>query len=188
MGLRYRLFLYKDTYGADLLGEGRLGDVMVTYKVKEGLWQTLPRGNRQMDVNNDVLTYTDRGMGDAMVITQSFRQEKETLHWSITLENRSTFPVEIGDLAVTIPWKSSSSEEPKEIFERSFIKHAFISGDASFFYFTRFNDTTGRNIFHGLIMMHQSIAQSLNQPDLKKMKLFLRGKSLPVVLVNIEMI
>lgn len=45
-----------------------------------------------------------------------------------------------------------------------------------------------RNIFHGLIMTHQSIAQSLNQPDLKKMKLFLRGKSLPVVLVNIEMI
>ena len=33
-----------------------------------------------------------------------------------------------------------------------------------------------RNIFHGLIMMHQSIAQSLNQPDLKKMKLFLKGE------------
>ena len=129
----------QDTYGADLLGEGRLGDVMVTYKVKEGLWQTLPRGNRQLSVANDVLTYTDRGMGDAMVVTQTFCQKDKTLHWSIVLENRSSFPVEIGDLAVTIPWKGNTGEEPKEIFERSFIKHAFISGDASFFYFTRFS-------------------------------------------------
>ena len=111
----------QDVYNANLLGEGRLGDVVVTYKVKEGLWQTLPRGNRLMNVSNDVLTYTDRGMGDAMVVTQTFRQERETLHWGIVLENRSSFPVEIGDLAVTIPWKGNSGEEPKEIFERSFI-------------------------------------------------------------------
>ena len=83
----------QDVYSANLLGEGRLGDVVVTYKVKEGLWQTLPRGNRQLNVSNDVLTYTDRGMGDAMVVTQTFRQERETLHWGIVLENRSSFPV-----------------------------------------------------------------------------------------------
>ena len=58
----------------------------------------------------------------------------------------------------------------------------FLNGDEDAF------DGIMREYFDGLIMTHQSIAQSLNQPDLKKMKLFLRGKSLPVVLVNIEMI
>ena len=128
----------KDPYEANLIERGRLGDVTVTYKVQDGLWQTLSPQKRVFSERDGVLTYTDRGLGDALVMTQTFSAEGTDLHWGIRLENRSKFPIFIGDLAIAVPWKSGA-EDPKEIFERSFTKHAFVSGDASFFYFTRFN-------------------------------------------------
>lgn len=131
-----RLVAPSDPYGANLIEGGRLGEVLVTYKVQDGLWQTLSSSRREWD---GVRMYVDRGLGDAMVLTQTFTEREDgSLHWDILLENRSPFPVYIGDLAVGIPWKGGG-DEPAEIFERSFIKHAFVSGDASFFYFTRYS-------------------------------------------------
>jgi hypothetical protein len=131
-----RLVAQSDPYGANLIEGGRLGQVLVTYKVQDGLWQTLPSDRREWDGER---TYVDRGLGDAMVLTQTFTDREDgSLHWDILLENRSPFPVYVGDLAVGIPWKGGG-DEPDEIFERSFIKHAFVSGDASFFYFTRYS-------------------------------------------------
>ena len=125
-----------DPFQANLIERGHLGQVIVNYKVQDGLWQTLEGRRRKWDGGT---TYTEEGPGRAMVVTQSFREEADgSLHWEISLENACKFPVYVGDIAVGIPWKSGG-EEPQEIFERSFIKHAFVSGDASFFYFTRFS-------------------------------------------------
>ena len=131
-----RLVAPSDPYGANLIDGSRLGQVLVTYKVQDGLWQTLPTDRREWDGNG---TYVDRGLGNALVLTQSFKEQEDgSFHWDIRLENQCGFPVYIGDLAAGIPWKGRG-EEPDEIFERSFIKHAFVSGDASFFYFTRYS-------------------------------------------------
>ena len=128
----------RDRYEASLFDRGRLGNVTVTYKVRDGLWQTLPSGGREMQVSDSTVAYVDRGIGNAIELRQTFSFRGDELHWGLTLSNRSKFPVFIGDLAVSLPWKGGG-EEPDEIFERSSIKHAFVSGDASFFYFTRFN-------------------------------------------------
>jgi len=131
-----RLVVAEDPFRANLVEGGHLGQVLVTYKVREGLWQTLPSSRRTWDGKG---TYVDRGLGDAVVLTQTFsEQEDGGFHWDLVLENRSPFPVFVGDLAVSVPWKGGG-EDPEEIFERSFIKHAFISGDASFLYFTRYS-------------------------------------------------
>lgn len=135
LGIR-RLVAPSDPYEANLIEGGRLGQVLVTYKVQDGLWQTLSPSRRKWDGKG---TYVDRGLGDAMVLTQTFTEREDgSLHWDILLENKCPFPVYVGDLAVGIPWKGGG-DEPAEIFERSFIKHAFVSGDASFFYFTRYS-------------------------------------------------
>ena len=128
-----KLISRQDPYAANLIEGGRLGQVTVTYKVQDGLWQTLHPGRLEDG------RYVTRGTGNAVMLSQGFEEQEDGgFHWSIDLQNNSPFPVYIGDLAVTIPWKSRA-EEPREIFERSFIKHAFVSGDASFFYFTRFS-------------------------------------------------
>ena len=125
-----------DPYHANLIEGGRLGNVLLTYKVQDGLWQTLSPTRREWDGQN---TYVDRGLGNAMVLTQSFSEREDGgFHWDIRVENRSHFPVWVGDLAVVVPWKSGGAN-PQEIFERSFTKHASISGDGSFLYFTRFS-------------------------------------------------
>ena len=135
LGIR-RLVAPSDPYEANLIEGGRLGQVLVTYKVQDGLWQTLSPSRRKWDGKG---TYVDRGLGDAMVLTQTFTEREDgSLHWDILLENKCPFSVYVGDLAVGIPWKGGG-DEPAEIFERSFIKHAFVSGDASFFYFTRYS-------------------------------------------------
>lgn len=123
----------RDPYGANLIEGGRLGQVTVSYKVQDGLWQTLKPAKLQDG------KYISRGIGDAVVMIQSFTEQADGgFHWNITLENKCPLPVFIGDLAITVPWKAHG-DEPQDIFEQSFIKHAFISGDASFLYFTRYN-------------------------------------------------
>jgi len=131
----HTLISSEDPYGANLIEGGHLGQVTVTYKVRDGLWQTLSPRSRQRDGN----TYTDCGVGGAMTLTQTFTEEADGgFHWGITLRNASSFPIYVGDLAITLPWKANG-RNPKEIFEQSFIKHASVSGDASFFYFTRYS-------------------------------------------------
>ena len=130
-----RLTAAEDPYAANLIEGGRLGQVLINYKVENGVWQSLDGRPRRQDGSR----YTDTGLGEALVLVQDFEQQADGgFHWAITLENRSPFPIFVGDLAVCIPWKSGG-EAPEEIFERSFIKHAFISGDASFLYFTRYS-------------------------------------------------
>lgn len=138
LGIR-GLFSASDPYGADLVSGELLGDVLLTYKVRDGLWQTLKNSGRKASFGCDRVIYTDEGIGGAMELRQSFSLEGECVRWEIKVANNSRYPVEIGDLAVCIPWKNDGGEDPDEIFERSFIKHAFVSGDASFFYFTRYN-------------------------------------------------
>ena len=138
LGVR-SLVCASDSYGADLTGGRVLGDIILSYKVRDGLWQTLSSGRRRASFGDGTASYTDTGTGGAVELHQEFRFEGDRVHWNIEVSNRSPFPVEIGDLAVGIPWKSDGGEDPDEIFERSFIKHAFVSGDASFFYFTRYN-------------------------------------------------
>ena len=134
------LEMVKDVYHANLLS-GDLSDVLLAYKVKDGVWLRMNPRNREMktDAQAGTISYRDVGIGNTIEMTQLFRLEGDVIHWTIDIVNNSKFPIEIGDLAFSFPWNGGRGGNPVPIFEGAFIKHAFISGDASFFYFTRYN-------------------------------------------------
>ena len=127
-----------DPYSADLIKGSSLGDVMVSYKVQDGMLQSIPSGRRKATFDGQLIEYKDKGIGGVITMTQRFEFVGTELRWSVCLANESAFPIDIYDLALAVPW-SGRGETPDDIFERSFTKHASISGDASFLYFTRFN-------------------------------------------------
>lgn len=131
------------------------GDVLVNYKIQDGMWQTLSPENRKMsyDSQNAQVVYSDAGMGNAITMTQRFTLTEQGLTWDIELRNASPFPILLGDVAPAISWQKPSSrpgaagftpspDEParavEESFERRFTKHQSIQGNSSFLYFTRF--------------------------------------------------
>lgn len=128
----------KDTLKANLL-EGELGSILLAYKIENGKWLQLNGRKRSCALNEDgrSVSYRDTAVGEALVLTQIFRLDGEKLHWQWELKNCCDLPVEIGDLAFQFPW-CGGGDTPEAIFERAFTKHAFISGDASFLYFSRY--------------------------------------------------
>jgi hypothetical protein len=128
-----------DRFGAQLLAPGgRLGAV-VKYRVEGGDWfdiyQDAPRIEPAPATAS--LSCTNDTPGTVLKSVQTFRTDGKALDWTIEVANRSDFPVEIGDFAFAIPWKAPSGEDPAAIFERSWTKHQFISGQGSFIYFVR---------------------------------------------------
>lgn len=128
-----------DPFGADLIGRGNsLGNLTLNYKVQDGVWLTAPQDRRTMVHDGSRVTYTDRTIGDVLEIIQTFEMTPDGLDWKIRIANNSRFPILVGDLAVAVPWnRYVENDETDEVFQKVFTKHAFISGDASFFYFTR---------------------------------------------------
>jgi len=82
-------------------------------------------------------TYVSGGPEAPVKVVESFRTDGRVLDWTIALESTAGTPVEVGDLAVTIPAAGPYGEDPARIFERGFLSHQFISGAGSFLYFVR---------------------------------------------------
>ena len=128
------------------------GDVLVSYKVEGGMWQKISAERREMsyDEASGCVTYTDKGIGNAIVMSQKFSLDGEEVIWEIELRNNSRFPILLGDVAPAFPWNrpyrkgefTQTPDEPEvieeETFERRFTKHHFIKGNTSFIYYTRF--------------------------------------------------
>ena len=74
-------------------------------------------------------------------VVQRFRVVDGALDWTIELASTSEYPIEIGDLAVVVPWQGPTGGNQAAIFERGYTKHQFIEGDGSFIYFTRASGT-----------------------------------------------
>jgi hypothetical protein len=74
-------------------------------------------------------------------VIQRFRVENGVIEWKIDLLTTGESPVDIGDLAVLIPWQGPTGNNPAAIFERGYTKHQLINGHGSFVYFTRASGT-----------------------------------------------
>ncbi len=130
-----------DRFGAQLIAPGgRLGAV-VKYRVEGGDWLDIYQDSPRLDASPEAktLVYTNDTTGTVLKSVQTFRTDGNVLDWTIDVANRMDFPVEIGDFALALPWRPPSGEDPDAIFERSWTKHQFISGDGSFIYFVRPN-------------------------------------------------
>jgi len=73
----------------------------------------------------------------ALRVTGAFTQVKGELLWSLTLENLLAEPLEIGDVALPLPMNGHFTD--KKPLTSFVLKHSFVSGAGSFFYWMRAN-------------------------------------------------
>ena len=83
----------------------------------------------------DTVSYTNAGAKPPLVVAQTYATDGKTLDWNIDLSANSA--VHVGDLGISIPVQGPTGENPAQIFERGFLKHQFVSGAGSFFFYVR---------------------------------------------------
>jgi hypothetical protein len=105
--------------GAECLAPGRkLGEGTLAYREAGGPWKEAGTGQE-----------------GAVTLRSTFRVRGPVLTWSLVVRNRSTAPVEVGDLAVPLPVRSDFFAKGGK--EGALLKHSFISGDGSFLFWQR---------------------------------------------------
>ena len=75
--------------------------------------------------------------GAPVEVVETYRTDGRVLDWTVEIASAADVPVEVGDLAISIPAAGPYGEDPAQIFERGFLRHQFVSGAASFLYFVR---------------------------------------------------
>ena len=83
------------------------------------------------------ITYTSGANRSPLTVTETFRTDGRALDWLIDLQAAGKVPVTVGDLGISIPIAGPTGATPAQIFERGFLKHQFVSGAGSFFYYVR---------------------------------------------------
>lgn len=108
----------------------------VVYQTTDEDWKAVPTRTRKpvFDERKQSVVY-EGGDGDALCVKETYRLVDGGMEWILDLTAREN--LRIGDLSVTIPVAPPQGESPKDIFEHGFVAHPFISGDASFVYYTR---------------------------------------------------
>ena len=126
-----------DTFNANIV-RGFWGNPVVKYRIGSGDWLDIYRGETELKTENpQTITCTDYIKGVPLKMAQTFTVKDGGIDWKIEIETMMGFPVTIGDLAIPFPWTQPEGEEPDYIFEKTFTKHHFISGNGSFLYFTK---------------------------------------------------
>ena len=130
----------RDSYGAQVLAPGgRLG-VVLKYRVEGGDWLDLYQNDPvKATPSPETVVFANDVEGTALKSAQTFRTDGRVLDWTVDVANRTQEPIEIGDFALSLPWRAPGGEDPNTIFEKSWTKHQFISGHGSFLYFVRPN-------------------------------------------------
>ena len=75
---------------------------------------------------------------DDLNVSQTFDLANDRLEWTIRLTNRSTGPLEVGDLAVPLPFAERAGARG-DIYTRKLIRHALVAGHGSWVYWQRSN-------------------------------------------------
>lgn len=125
-----------DQFPTNYIATGRkLGPVELAWRRPDGPWQIFRSAEATPDSAGAYRSQDDRGA--ALGVTVLIRPEGSILRWTMNLENHSSDPIEIGDLALPLPMHSSfNGKEPPTA---SVLKHSFISGDGSFLFWMRSN-------------------------------------------------
>ena len=113
--------------------------LIVRYRVGDGDWSDLSL--RQTNADASSVQFASQSPTAPLKATETFRVNGKALDWDIQLESATNVPVEVGDLGVQIPVTGPRGEEPKQIFERGFLRHQFIEGSGSYLFFVRASGT-----------------------------------------------
>ena len=104
-----------------------------------GEWADLPaRGAKwKASPETGTVSYISGGPSEPLKVLETFKTDGRVLDWTIDLETTGKLPVQVGDLGISVPSVGPMGENPIQIFERGFLRHQFVSGHGSFFYFVR---------------------------------------------------
>lgn len=103
------------------------GDIR-TVEESPGTWSFLYKGCSQ----------GVKGIHD-FTLSVRFEEQAEALLWSISLKNTSLQAIEIGDLALPLPFNNKFIHDNLTNFTQTVARHSFISGHASFIFWMRQN-------------------------------------------------
>ncbi len=124
---------------------GRGGDAGATlglnlsYRVGNGEWTNLTTRGTRLTATQETgtVTYTSDSATSPLKVVETYKTDGSVLDWTIDMESTGKAGVQVGDLGISIPAAGPTGESPIQIFERGFLRHQFISGNGSFFYFVR---------------------------------------------------
>jgi hypothetical protein len=127
-----------DKYSADVIGTRAWGRTRLLWKFAGEEWTDATLSEMtgvQSSPHKVVLASPDDGR--PLKLEQMYSLHETGIDLDLKLSNESDRKVRVGDLAVGLPWRRPSGENPEYIFENCFTKHHFISGDGSFVFFTK---------------------------------------------------
>jgi Family of unknown function (DUF5695) len=102
-------------------------------------WTTATARGATLTAHPDTgtVSYSNAGSGAPLEVTETYHTDGRVLDWTVDLASAGNQPVHVGDVEISIPAVGPTGGDPKQIFERGFLKHQFISGAGSFFYYVR---------------------------------------------------
>jgi hypothetical protein len=71
--------------------------------------------------------------------TETFQLQNDALLWTIEIRNQTAEPMEIGDLAIPLPFNTLYVRDRTETYTKRLIRHSFIGGDGSYIFWMRTN-------------------------------------------------
>ena len=131
-----------DTFPTNYIDNDRIyGDVLIRYIFQKQVdtVQTSLHGRSAFYVNGEIAEEWESPLyhEQPLRIEEEFELKNEELVWKIKLQNTTDESIQIEDLSIPIDYKAPYGEDLHEIFERSTVKHHFISGDNSYLFFER---------------------------------------------------
>jgi len=141
-----------DTYDTEYIQPDQtLGDVVVHYRMGEGAWREA-RAFASGDVRAEAEdasagTRAFSYMGDSdgakgirdFGLTESFILEEIGLTWTLSFTNRSMADLELGDVALPLPFNKDFAPGNTTNYTQRVARHGFISGHGSFHFWMRPN-------------------------------------------------
>ena len=126
-----------------------LGDFVLRYRLGNMPWRQATTGRsgdrrriERLAAGLDV-RYSGNSRDPAgfhgLDVHESYRLTGQALVWSITLQNRTADGLEIGDLALPMPFNTIYSKDLRVTYEERLVRHSHVAGDNSFIILTRAN-------------------------------------------------
>jgi hypothetical protein len=148
-----------DAYPTEYIAPGRtLGEITVRYRKSNGKWQdfTAGKSGERLDVGVSPADASRRFVSSSidryytfhadfndfyadLEVRQSFQLVDEALIWTIRIRNLSGDPIEIGDIALPMPFNTEERWNPTVSHTLRVVSHSFISGHGSFLFWMRPN-------------------------------------------------
>lgn len=145
------LKLQADVYETDYIWQGEtLGDVVIRYRIDGEDWREVTAfasGDVRTVEVADGGSWTFRYAGTGQLprgirdfrLTEQFVLQGDSLVWTLHFCNDADRPLELGDIALPLPFNRQFVEDNLTNYTRVVARHSFISGHGSFIFWERPN-------------------------------------------------